>query len=62
MEGLISGLLSVVAISVTLLVLDVQLGLIALAAFFPILWATRWFQYRCCPNSSQKSTATPRRT
>ncbi|MET0966152.1 MAG: ABC transporter ATP-binding protein [Nakamurella sp.] len=46
LEGLISGLLSVVAISVTLLVLDVQLGLIALAAFIPILLATRWFQYR----------------
>ena len=46
LEGLISGLLSVVAISVTLLVLDVQLGLIALAAFIPILLATRWFQHR----------------
>ena len=46
LEGLISGLLSVVAISVTLLVLDVDLGLIALAAFIPILLATRWFQQR----------------
>jgi ATP-binding cassette subfamily B protein len=46
LEGLISGLLSVVAISVTLLVLDVELGLIALAAFVPILLATRWFQQR----------------
>lgn len=46
LEGLISGLLSVVAISVTLLVLDVELGLIALAAFIPILLATRWFQQR----------------
>ena len=46
LEGLISGLLSVVAISVTLLVLDVQLGLIALAAFIPIVLATRWFQHR----------------
>ena len=46
LEGLISGLLSVVAISITLLVLDVQLGLIALAAFIPILLATRWFQHR----------------
>ena len=46
LDGLISGLLSVVAISVTLLVLDVQLGLIALAAFVPIVLATRWFQYR----------------
>jgi ABC-type multidrug transport system fused ATPase/permease subunit len=46
LEGLISGLLSVVAISITLLVLDVRLGLIALAAFIPIALATRWFQHR----------------
>ncbi|MET0862971.1 MAG: ABC transporter ATP-binding protein [Nakamurella sp.] len=46
LEGLVSGLLSVVAIIITLLVLDVQLGLIALAAFIPILLATRWFQHR----------------
>jgi ATP-binding cassette, subfamily B, bacterial len=46
LEGLISGLLSVLAISVTLLVLDLRLGLIALAAFIPILLATRWFQQR----------------
>jgi ABC-type multidrug transport system fused ATPase/permease subunit len=46
LEGLVSGLLSVVAISVTLLVLDLQLGAIALAAFIPILLATRWFQHR----------------
>ena len=46
LEGLVSGLLSVVAISVTLLVLDLELGLIALAAFIPILLATRWFQHR----------------
>ncbi len=46
LEGLLSGVLSVVAISVTLLVLDVQLGLVALAAFIPILMATRWFQRR----------------
>jgi ABC-type multidrug transport system fused ATPase/permease subunit len=44
LEGLISGVLSVVAISVTLLVLDVDLALVALAAFLPILLATRWFQ------------------
>lgn len=46
LDGLVSGLLSVVAISVTLLVLDLDLGLIALAAFIPILLATRWFQNR----------------
>jgi ABC-type multidrug transport system fused ATPase/permease subunit len=46
LEGLISGVLSVVAISITLLVLDVDLALVALAAFLPILLATRWFQHR----------------
>ncbi|HEY5882674.1 MAG TPA: ABC transporter ATP-binding protein [Nakamurella sp.] len=46
LEGLISGVLSVVAISVTLLVLDVDLALVALSAFIPILLATRWFQHR----------------
>ena len=46
LEGLISGVLSVFAISVTLLVLDVDLALVALAAFIPILLATRWFQHR----------------
>jgi ATP-binding cassette, subfamily B, bacterial len=46
LEGLISGLLSVIAISVTLLLLDVPLGLIALSAFIPISLATRWFQHR----------------
>ena len=46
LEGLISGVLSVVAISVTLLVLDADLALVALAAFLPILLATRWFQRR----------------
>ena len=43
-DGLISGVLSVLVISVTLLVLDPPLGLIALAAFIPIIWRTRWFQ------------------
>ncbi len=46
LEGLVSGVLSVVAISITLLVLDWRLGLIALAAFLPIFFATRWFQGR----------------
>ncbi len=44
LDGLISGLLSVFAISVALLFLDLPLGLIALAAFVPILLLTRWFQ------------------
>lgn len=46
LEGLISGVLSVVAAGVTLLVLDVDLALVALAAFAPILLVTRWFQGR----------------
>jgi ABC-type multidrug transport system fused ATPase/permease subunit len=46
LEGLISGVLSVVAASVTLLVLDVDLALVALAAFLPILLVSRWFQRR----------------
>ncbi len=46
LEGLISGVLSVAAIGVTLLLLDVDLALVALAAFIPILLATRWFQGR----------------
>ena len=44
LDGLISGLLSVVVISGALLVLDLPLGLIALAAFLPIFVLTRWFQ------------------
>ena len=38
LEGLVSGVLSVLAISVTLLVLDLRLGLIALAAFCRSFW------------------------
>jgi len=44
LNGLISGALSVLAISVTLLFLDLPLGLIALVAFVPTLLLTRWFQ------------------
>ncbi len=44
LDGLISGLLSVVVITGTLLVLDLPLGLIAMAAFLPIFALTRWFQ------------------
>ena len=44
LDGLVSGLMSVFAISVALLFLDLPLGLIALAAFIPILLLTRWFQ------------------
>ena len=44
LDGLVSGLLSVFAISVALLFLDVPLGLIALLAMIPVLLLTRWFQ------------------
>ncbi len=44
LDGLVSGLLSVGVISVTLVVLDPPLGLIALVAFLPIAWRTRSFQ------------------
>ncbi|SDO38058.1 ABC-type multidrug transport system, ATPase and permease component [Nakamurella panacisegetis] len=44
LDGLISGVLSVVAISVALLFLDLPLGLIALLAMVPVFLLTRWFQ------------------
>ena len=44
LEGLVSGVLSVVTIGITVLVLDLPLGLLALVAFIPILVVTRWFQ------------------
>lgn len=44
LDGLISGILSVIGISVVLLVMDVPLGLIALAAALPIALCTRWYQ------------------
>lgn len=44
LDGLISGLLSVVGISVVLIVMDAPLGLIVLAAGLPIALLTRWYQ------------------
>ena len=44
LDGLISGVLSVVGIIIALLFLDLPLGLIALVAFVPIALLTRWFQ------------------
>jgi ABC-type multidrug transport system fused ATPase/permease subunit len=43
-DGLISGVLSVLGVSAVLLVLDLPLGLIALAAAVPIAFLTRWYQ------------------
>ncbi|HEU5475457.1 MAG TPA: ABC transporter ATP-binding protein [Actinophytocola sp.] len=42
-EGMLSAVLSVVAIGVMLVVLDPPLALLVLAAFVPLLWVTRWF-------------------
>ncbi len=44
LDGLVSGLLSVLGISIALLFLDLPLGLIALAALIPVFFLTRWFQ------------------
>lgn len=44
LDGLISGILSVVGISIVLLIWDAPLGLIALSAGIPIFFVTRWFQ------------------
>jgi ATP-binding cassette subfamily B protein len=46
LEQLASSVLSILVISVTLVVYDVELGLIALAAFLPIFVLTRWYQKR----------------
>jgi ATP-binding cassette subfamily B protein len=44
LDGLVSGLLSVLGVSIALLWLDWELGLIVLASFLPIVLLTRWFQ------------------
>ncbi|MTD16977.1 ATP-binding cassette domain-containing protein [Nakamurella sp. YIM 132087] len=46
LDGLISGILSVTAVTVTLIVLDPWLGIVALLAFLPIWLLTRVFQAR----------------
>ena len=45
LDGLVSGLLSVLGVTIALLWLDLPLGLIVLASFVPILLLTRWFQH-----------------
>jgi ATP-binding cassette subfamily B protein len=45
LDGLFS-LLSVISIGVMLLVLDLQLGLVALVAFIPLALLTRWYRRR----------------
>ncbi len=44
LDGLLSALFSVLTIGVVLLVLDLPLGLVALAGFPFLLWVARWFQ------------------
>ncbi len=46
LDGLISGILSVVVMSAALVWLDLPLGLVALCAFLPMFFLTRWFQRR----------------
>ena len=44
LDGLLSALFSVLSIGVVLLVLDLPLGLVALAGFPFLFWVARWFQ------------------
>lgn len=46
LENLANSVLSVLVISVTLVVYDWKLGLVALSAFIPIAVLTRWYQRR----------------
>jgi len=46
LDTLVTSALSIVSIGVILLLLDLPLGLIALAAFVPLLILSRWFQLR----------------
>ncbi|NNG35358.1 ABC transporter ATP-binding protein [Nakamurella aerolata] len=44
LDNLANSVLSVLVVSVTLVVYDWKLGLVALAAFIPIAFLTRWYQ------------------
>jgi ATP-binding cassette subfamily B protein len=46
LDGFFISLLSIVSIGAVLLVLDTQLGLVALAGFVPLALLTRWYQRR----------------
>lgn len=46
LDGLISGILSVIVMSAALVWLDWPLGVVALLAFLPVYFLTRWFQRR----------------
>ena len=42
----VTSVLSVLSVGVILLILDLPLGLVAISAFLPLLFMTRWFQRR----------------
>jgi ATP-binding cassette subfamily B protein len=46
LEGFFISLLSIIGIGAILLILDIPLGLIALAGFIPLALLTRWYQRR----------------
>jgi ATP-binding cassette subfamily B protein len=46
LDTLVSAALSIVSIAVVLLVLDLPLGLVSVAAFLPLLVISRWYQLR----------------
>lgn len=44
LDGMVAAVLSVVTIGIALLLLNLQLGLIAVGAFAILVWLTRWFR------------------
>jgi ATP-binding cassette, subfamily B, bacterial len=46
LDGLLSSLLTVIGVAVTLLVLDLPMGLVMLVGFIPLLMVARWFRRR----------------
>src|SRR6185437_10048488 len=44
LDTLVTSTLSILSIGVILMLLDLPLGLVSLAAFVPLLWLSRWFQ------------------
>ena len=43
-DGLVTAVLTMVGTATVLLLLDLELGLVALLAFPPLIWLTRWFR------------------
>jgi ABC-type multidrug transport system fused ATPase/permease subunit len=46
LDTLVTAVLSIVTVGTILLILDLPLGLVALASFIPLLWLSRWYQRR----------------